>query len=378
VRVVLVLVAVSCGTALAARMDATRVFSGVRGLLNSERFREIKSVYAARDGTVWAIGLDKGYGRPGEGRDPSWFARRFSSTGKALGPEIALFPYHGGVGWVAPVGITPDGSLVVETEAIISVLDPPPQRLVRISPTGATTSSGQLSTLGAPYMDRDGIVHAVTAWDGSYVQVNTAAPGLSVVRTLDYGQPFGGLDSTPGYLRWGGQLAFFSDEHQRLVVATRMMGRDGPRFGLCRVDTKTLALLDSGSLNVYQDTFRTFIGPHFPIPKPILVPAENSGYWLFMPTDATPPTANMYVYRLSHDLKVTHPCNQPWAGSRPFSQAPKDAVVIAQNWSTSRDWHENGAWLANTKLKLEFIAFGRDGQLYTQTLEDSVASRVAK
>jgi hypothetical protein len=376
--VLAVLLTLACSTALAARMDAVRVFKGVKTLLSPRRFREIKSVYAASDGNVWAIGLDNGYGRRGVDRDPSWFVRRFNGAGKALGPEITPFPYFGGVGWMVPVGTAPDGSLVVETENLISVVDPPPQCLARISPTGATTSSGQLSTLGTPYIDRDGIVHAVTALDGSYVQVSTAAPGLAVVRTLDYGQPFGGLDSTPGYLRWGGQLAFFSDEHQRLVVATRMMGRDGSRFRLCRVDTKALTLLDSGSLNVYQDTFRTFIGPHFPIPRLILVPAESSGYWLFMPTDATPPAATMFAYRLTHDLKVVHPHAEFVAGQRPFSEAPKDAAIIVQSGITSRDWREDGAWLANTKLKLEFIALGRDGEVYTQTLEDSVASRVTK
>jgi hypothetical protein len=376
--VVAALLTLACTSELAARIDAVRVFKGVKSLLSPQRFREIKSVYASSDGSVWAVGLDNGCGRPGKGRDPSWFARRFNGDGKALGPEITPFPYFGGVGWVAPVGTTPDGSLVVETENLISLADPSPTRLARISPTGAITSSRQLSGLGALYMDRDGIVHAVAAWDDSYLQVNTAAPGLPVVRSLDYGQPFGGLDSTPGYLRWGGQLAFLSDEHHRLVVATRMTGRDGPRFRLCRVDTKTLALLDSGSLNVYQDTFRTFIGPHFPIPRPILVPAESSGYWLFMPTDATPPAATMFAYRLSHDLKVVHPHAEFVAGQRPFSEAPKDAAIIVQSGSTSRDWHEDGAWLANTKLKLDFIAFGRDGQVYTQTLEDSVASRVTK
>jgi hypothetical protein len=323
---------------------------------------------------VWVVGLDNGYGRPGVGRDPSWFARRFNNVGRALGTEITLFSllYPTGVASVVPVGIAPDGSLLTD----VAYNNPEGrQSLVRVSPTGTLVYTGILPPHpNDSYVDRDGASHIVTR--RSYLQVNTAAPGLPVVRSLQYGQPFGGLDSTPGYLRWGGQLAFFGDEHQRLVVATRMMGRDGSRFRLCRVDTKTLALLDSGSLNVYQDTFRTFIWPSFPITKPILVPAEGSGYWLFMPTDATPPASNMYVYRISHDLEVVHPHSQPWAGSRLFSEAPKDAAIIVQSGSTSRDWSKDGAWLANTKLKLEFIAFGRDGQLYTQTLEDSVASRV--
>jgi hypothetical protein len=244
------------------------------------------------------------------------------------------------------------------------------QFLAKVSPTGTLVSTGILPPHQEPYVDRDGIAHVVAR--GPYIQVNTAAPGLPMVRPIEK------LGSVPDYLRWGGQLAFLSDGHERLVVATRMMGRDGSRFRLCRVDTKTLALLDSGSLNVYQDTFRTFIGPHFPIPRPILVPAESSGYWLFMPTDATPPAATMLAYRISHDLKVVHPHSDFSAGQRPFSEAPKDAAIIVQSGCTSKDRWENGAWLANTKLKLEFIAFGRDGQVYTQTLEDSLTSRVTK
>lgn len=372
------ILAVACGTAPAASIHAVRVFKGVKGLLSPRRFREIKSVYVASDGTVWAVGLDNGYGRPGEGRDPFWFARRFNGTGKALSQEIALFLYYGGVGWIAPVGTAPDGSLVAETENLISVADPPPLRLARISPTGAICSTGELPSSITPYVDRDGIAHVVATRAASYWQVDVATPSLTVVRTLSYGKPFGGLDTTPGYLRWGGQLAFISDGHQRLVVATRIMGRDGPRFRLCRIDTKTLALLDSGSLNVYEDTFRTFRAPRFPLPKSILAPGENSDYWLYMPTGAAPPAANTLVYHISHDLKVIHPHSQFLAGERPFSEAPKDAAIIVQSGSASRDRQENGAWLANTKLKLEFIAFGRDGQLYTQTLEDSVASRVTK
>jgi hypothetical protein len=359
----------ACGTAPAARIDAVRVFKGVKGLLSPQRFREIRSVYAASDGIIWAVGIDWGYGSPGEGRDPEWFARRFNNVGRALGTEITLFPllYPTGAGSVVPVGIAPDGSLVAD----VTYNNPEGRQfLAKVSPTGTLVSTGILPPHQEPCVDRDGIAHVVAR--GPYIQVNTTAPGLPVARPTEK------LESVPDYLCWGGQLAFLSDEHGRLVVATRMMGRDGPRFRLCRVDTKTLALLDSGSLNVYQDTFRTFLGPHFPIPRPILVPAESSGYWLFMPTDATLPAATMYVYRISHDLKVVYPHAEFVSGQRPFSEVPKDAAIIVQSGSTSGDWHEDGAWLANTKLKLEFIAFGRDGQVCTQTLEDSVASRVTK
>jgi hypothetical protein len=44
--------------ALAARIDAERVFESTKDVLDPHGFRAIRSVYPTRDGTVWVIGID--------------------------------------------------------------------------------------------------------------------------------------------------------------------------------------------------------------------------------------------------------------------------------------------------------------------------------
>jgi hypothetical protein len=349
-------------------VNAEGVFGAVTRMLSADGLKQVAYVYATSDGTFWVTGLRPGLGGLGP---PEWFARRFSGTGTALSPEVTTSSLPGFS--VIPVGAAPDGGLVAD---ILGYPEERGQFLARVSPTGkiALTKGLPEHDLHGPYVDRDGLAHVVGR--ATYTQVAMTARGLPVIRTLVYKRPFGPQESVPGYLRWGGQLAFLSDERRRLLVATRMMGRDGPRFRLCRVDTKTLALYDSGSINVYQDTFRTLRGPVFQMPKPLIVPADGSGYWLFVPNADTPPSANIWAYRLGPDLKVIRPPKADTVAPRPFSDAPSSAVVRIQCFHRTRERRENGVWVVPSTLALDFVAFGRDGQVYTQTLRDSFTNRV--
>ena len=352
----------------AAEVSAEKVFGAVTGMLRTDGFKVVTHVYPAPDGAFWVTGLSFGLGGP---QAISWFARRFSSTGAALGPGAStnslpdLMP--------TPVGTTSDGGLVAD---VLGFPENRGQFLAKVSPTGTIDLTKRLPPHHQvdSYVGRDGLVHLVG--NEAYTQVDMTRRGLPVVRTLVYERPFGRQESVPGYLRWGGQLAFLSDGDRRLLVATRMMGCDGSRFRLCRVDTKTLALLDSGSINVYEDTSRTWRGPEFRTPQTFLVPTDDAGYWLFVANYDPPPAGNIWAYRVGPDLKPVRPREANTVASKSFSEAPSSSVVRIQCTHRTQRLSENGAWVVPSVLTLDFVAFGCDGQVYVQTLTDSFTIRV--
>ncbi len=352
--------------------------------MDTTRFNDIRSVYASSDGTVWVVWVDWGFG---DARAPSWHAQRFSGSGARLSGDISLFPRQGMMDMttVLPVGTTPDGSLVVDFERHMPHGE---KRLAKIGANGSVQVSDALPNHfpGTPFVDRGGLAHLVAPYlsQVSYAQVNLNARGLPVVRSLNYDQPFGGHASAPEYLRWSLgargrpiEIAFFGEGTGRIVVAT---GKDNPVDSFCnlyRVATKTLALVDSGSINLRRDVYRTWSGPA--IPRTMIGQAGKSGYWIFAPTLDTPPAPTVVAYRIAPDLKVIHPTVVATDAAGPFAAAPAGAVVsLRLNWHRANARWENGVWVVTSKLDISFFAFDGDGRLYTQTFEDSITSRVTK
>jgi hypothetical protein len=285
---------------------------------------------------------------------------------------------------VLPIGTTGDGSLVVDVAPLASE---DRRRLARISPGGATEATGVLPPhdLDKSFVDRDGIAHLVLAGysEVDYMQVDMTVKGLPVVRRLDYDQSFDAYASAPGYLRWAlrrrvkpNEFVFFGGEPGRLMVATPRQDSSGSFFRVYRVVSKTLALIDSGTVSLARDVYRTWSGPA--IPRAALVPAGRSGYWLFARTTDTPPSPTVVAYRLGPDLKVIRPAAVEASLVQPFAAAPADAAVSVQCPFTRKERWEDSVWVVPVRLLLSFTAFGGDGQIYSQAFEDSVTSRVTR
>jgi hypothetical protein len=383
--VLVTILTLACRPVPAAKMDASRVFQATVGLMDTSRFIAIRSAYAASDGTVWIVWEDWGFGTA---REPTWHVQRFSGAGARLGKDVSLFPRSGMVNLTAvfPVGTAPDGSLVVDFEPR-SPDGEGRKRLAKISPSGSSEISDVLPPhfLGQPFVDRDGIAHLVLAPLSrvNYLQVDVSAKGLPVVRSLDYDQPSDGFASAPDYLKWGagrrsmpGEIAFLSEQRGRLLVATPRHDSSGLLYSVYRIRTRTLALIDSGLVSLTRDVYRKWSGPV--IPTTVIVPAGKSGYWIFSPTSDTPPSPTVIAYRLAPDLKVIRPTAVATDEAEPFAAAPADAVVSLWSSFTARDRWGNGAWVVPAKVQLNFIAFDGDGQLYAQTFNDSITSRVTK
>jgi len=267
----------------------------------------------------------------------------------------------------------PDGSLVVD------VMERNPegkQHLAKIGRSGATEMTGVLPAHGPHeplvFVDDDGVAHLIRGGPvHGYAQVDLAAKGLPVVRYLDYSKPFNGLVSAPAYLRWEPyvslvSLAFHSEGRRQVLAATLTRDDSLSNYHFYRVNTKSLSLIGSGAVHRITDVYRRWTGPT--IPRAVLVPAAGSGYWLFVPTNDTPPLPTVAVYRICPDLRVVSPAVNEMSAVQPLSAAPRGAVVVVRTLFDHRGSRE--------KLKLEFIALAADGRLCTQTFEDSVSSRV--
>ena len=381
----------------AAAIDARQISRAVFDLLVPDKAVTVSSIWVAPDRTVWIVWANLGNPRTGRGRD--YFARKLSASGTRLGEDIPLLLDSGNRPLrVDAVGITPDGSLVVDTD-----WDPlePLLRLARVHSGSSMAVSTTLPThhMRDAFVDQDGLAHIVSSGrPGYYVQVDLTKPDLPEILSLDYDQPFNGLASAPAYLRWKMSwnaspygLAFLSEKQGRLLAAMRKLNDIRLVYHLYRIDSKTLALLDSSQINRFQDVYRTWTGPV--IEKAVIVPAGRTGYWLFDPrsssdTIASPPGQDLkrdnpqptvVAYRLGPDLKVIRPTIVASGVVRPFADAPPDAVVSVQtSYEYGITGWEHGTWVVPLKHKLEFYGFSSGGQLYTQSFEDSITSRVTE
>jgi len=157
-------------------------------------------------------------------------------------------------------------------------------------------------------------------------------------------------------------LAFCSEGRRQVLAATLTRNDSLSSYHFYRVNTKTLSLIDSGAVHRITDVYRRWTGPI--IPRAALVPAAGTGYWPFVPMNDTPPLPTVVAYRVGPDLKVVRPVVIEASAVQPLSTAPVGAVVVVRTLFDHHDkWEE---------LKLEFIAFGANGQLYAQSFEDSL------
>ena len=367
--------------ALAAKIDAERVFQAAVGFLEPDRFKAVRSAYAAPDGAIWIVGVDWNWGR---GRR-DWYVRHLGSDGSCPRGDMPVFPCSetGLLTGVVPVGTMPDGNLVVD---LMEMTPEGKQRLAKVSPSGATAVSDVLPSHGPHepfvFIDRDGVAHLVVGSTGpaEYAQVDMAAKGMPVIRMLDYDQPFNGYASVPGYLRWRpwrGEpllLAFCSERSGRILAATLTPNDSFSHLHLYRVNTKTLALVDSGAIHLTRDVYRAWSGPT--IRRTVIVPADKSGFWVYRPMPDTSPAPTIVAYRVQPDLKVVRPTAVDAGTAKPFDAASADAVVsIECPYVPPRTY---GGGKVQVKLRLKFTAFGSDGQLYYQAFEDSLTSRVTE
>ena len=390
-----------------AKLNAERTFRAAMDFLQPDRDRVIPDVYRARDGTTWLLCVDWGTEAPG---DESTFARRLSSAGDHLGEDIVLSPTRQ-LAYACNaliVGTAPDGSLILDQEEVGGERE----RLVKIG------LNGRVEKRDVPrhddrqvFVDRDGIAHILVTRAGpgveNYLQVGANVRSLPVVKSLSYDRPFKQFASAPEYLRWeaGGEgapfaMSFFSEGRGRILVAKANFGPTDSCFHLYRIDTKTLAVIDSGSADLSRDVYRTWSFPAYgpsdsafwsrylrpAIAGTKIVPAGESGYWVFTttrtpgywwrftPVSATP-APTVVAYRFSRALKAVHPSSVTRAEVRPFTSAKQDGIVSVSGLGNGIPRYEHGTRVVPTNLKLDFVAFDRDGELYMQTYEDSLTSR---
>ena len=329
-----------------------------------------------------------------------------------MGKDILISPTRQ-LGWAANasiVGTAPDGSLILD----VADLSPLARMgLVKLGLNG-TVEAREIPRHDdhEVFVDRDGIAHILVAdadqRTGNYVQMSVKAHGLPEVRAMSYDRRFKQFASVPEYLKWQAGsvdppygLSFFSEGRGRLLVAKATFAPGDTCFHLYRIDTKTLAVLDSGSADLRQDVYRTWnVGTHRwsdstpldrlwwhpAVARTTIVPAGESGYWVFTPTSNpgyqrtfTPvsdtPAPTVVAYRFSRDLKALHPTRAVRAEAKPFASAKQDGVVSVSGLGYGIPRYEQGVQVVPTKVKLDFVAFDRDGELYLQTYEDSLTSR---
>jgi len=363
------ILALACG-AQAAKLDARRVFRAALDFLEPGKFREVTSVYAASDGTVWILGVDWNWGGGG-----GWYARRLSSEANRLGSEIPLSFAESrlrrlGSAW--PIGTLPDSSLVLDIDDGVNF-----SYLGKVSPGGVCEAKLSTAYYAGPFVDRVGMIHGVLG--SRYMQVDATQPGMPTARRLNWGQPADSWTTPsppPAWLiGWRDRpTALLSEESGRMLVATRRTSDSNAPFIVYRVDTKTLAVVDSGLIDPAWDAYRVWTSPVKL--GMVLVPAGDSGYWLFAPTGDSSPAPVAVAYSVRRDLKAMRPYVPVVGRVRPFYAAPADAVVVIHCPLTPS--RKRGGSEVRVKLKLDFTAYGSDGLLYAQSLEDSVTSRVTK
>lgn len=348
-------------TAPAAKLDAAQIQRAALDFLAPGKFREIRFVHAARDGTVWVLGAEWDW----RGGTRGWYARRLGGDGVQLGNDVVLsVPGLGqrAPGSVKPIGTLPDGSLIVVIDDGINFL-----YMGRIRPDGATESRPIPQYCCLPLVDHDGTVHLVAP--DRYIRVDATATGMPTVQSLAFGQSPGSPVLTQDNFRWerdcrDKQAVLYDDGPGQILVAVRMPDQN---TRLYRVSTKTLAIVDSGSVNSSRDVYRTWSDPL--IAGMTISPAAESGYWLFLATGHNMP-APVAAYRLWPDLSLVRPKAGTAAMVKPFSAAPPQAVIsIGCPHVPPKRYSEVTVQI---KLELELTACGSDGQLYTQTFEDSV------
>jgi len=347
---------VSVAPVRSAPLDAAGVFRGAMGCLDSHQFREVHAVYPASDGTVWVVVVDWNWRRGGE-----WFARRLSAAGEQLGGDVRLSPDNPRLpGNVVPIGVLPDGSLVLDMEDGLVFF-----YLAKISPDGSYEMTQVPSHfLGRPFVDGEGTVHFLS--EG--FQVDMTAESLPSRRPRN-GRQADSLAPEELYFRPNGTMALHSERRGQLLAAREVPG-DSSLIGLFRVSSRTMAIVDSGAIHRHRDVCRIWSGAE--VPWPAIVPASDSGYWLFVPTRDTPPAPTVVAYRFRPSLKPVPPAVVEPDVPQAFDAAPKDGVVSVERRRIRPTPKERGG--IQVKLRLRFTAFGSNGRLYQQTHEDSLAS----
>lgn len=361
------------GAGMRLEPQGERILQAAKDFMQLDRHREVISVLPASDGTIWVLGLD----HTREGRSER-IAKCLRSGMSHAGQDIPLarsgsdFDLSG----AKPIGTTPDGRLVATLWTHSA--DGDGCRLARVDQNGSVAVSEDLHPYvpNYPFVDEAGVAHLVISPSGRYIQVDAAREGLPVIRSLDYHAPFDGMDSVPSYLRWGGQIGFYSEPRGRLIVARRNLSLDTMCIRLFRIDSKTLSLVDTGFVGL-GDAQRTWSGPQ--LRQVTMVSAGKSGYWVYFPTAYSPPKPTVIAYLVRPDLSVVHPVATEQAEPRPLAAAPPgSAFTVLRQWSSPDFARSEGALTGKTALGLEVTALGSDGQLYVESLRDTDASRVGE
>ncbi|UCG42259.1 MAG: hypothetical protein JSU73_10320 [candidate division WOR-3 bacterium] len=155
-----------------------------------------------------------------------------------------------------------------------------------------------------------------------------------------------------------------------MLIAACVQDSSGSFLRLYRVDAATLAILDSGRIDLKNDVYRSW--SRTKIPQAAFVPAPSGGYWLFLSTLEAPPSPTTVAVRLRRDLEVIRPTTVVADEERPLSAAPMDALVVIECPRTRWEW--DGSRTAWGSLRLLYTGFGSDGRLYRQVFEDSMTS----
>jgi hypothetical protein len=349
-------------------------------------FQSALDAFATPGGHVWLVARDFCYKYVDGTLDYSLHRRKLTyrlvdSRGVQVGRDIVIsLPGNPGISNSAPVASLYDGSLVVTCVAEGGV------RLARIDTEGVLVVSDSFPQfdLGSNgFIDRHGLIHIAGGNRGvDYMQVNTIPRCMPTVRQLKYADRFGTADSAPFWMRWKGSsdgeaglIAGCDEDSGRLVVAAHAVSDSFIR--LCRFDTKTLRVMDSGLIYLDHDVHHLI--QDSTIWSLTLVHSDSGGFWLFIPGDVLWPYHPMMVraYRLSHDLTPLRPTVVGRDSVRPFGQAPEGSLLAYRLIEhLPKERYSKSGYSRSGTFGLHFTACGSDGRLYETHEERPVSLEV--
>jgi hypothetical protein len=369
----------------------TKAIADAAARLNTPGSCQMASAaFAAPNGQVWLVAKDRGYMyvdgflNCSESRN-RLTCRLIDRRGVQVGRDIPIsIPGEPAVTNACPLEVLYDRSLVL---ACRFDKRSGRTRLVRIDSTGVVAVSGPVPDYTLHWdavIDRQGLLHVAGPRRGvDYMQINTLSPGMPTVRQLKYSDRFGPVDSAPFWMRWKGDnegltnaFACCDEDSSRLVVAT--IAQSDSFIRLCRFNTKTLEVLDSGLVYRGRDVHHAI--QDNTLGGLTLVHSDSGGFWLFLPGGMSPdhPRA-VRVYRLSHDLATLH-SGAVWRDSvRPFSQAPEGSLLDYRLFpQLSKERYSKSGYSLSGTFGLYFTACGSDGRLYETQEERSAKLEVLK
>jgi len=343
--------------------------------------RATMDVFASPDGSFWTLGYESRAGLdtvhlthpfPLSRRGPALHLRHLDGRGRQIGHDVVLtgVPKLDEVNWAYPLGFRPDGGLYLLCSS--ELLDPTWDRLAFVDSGRVMAASTQKLRCGE-----------VTRW-GTVVspsgRLRVFSDGPPRFASYIVAQRNGDFDfvtpcslrmgEVPGHLYWSYRTALAPSGQDAFVAAVY---RAGQGFSVYRFDFESLTLQDSSFLRE-EDVWRVV---SVAVPNwPVLVPSD-SGYWLFAPTrdpqnpflDPDEQARQMRVYRIGSNLQAPLTTHNAAVSTQPFSSVGPGATRLVR-----LDYLPTSPGKGQ-KVRLDFWAYGSDGQLYHSVETASLRSK---